>query len=91
MTTPLAYLTTIPCIPFRIEKSGQIYFSYYTTGSAYILYCPGYDQRYDIDPIKDFTADTLPTSPSLVLKTYDPTNGLKSAGDIWRTNRGAPR
>ena len=87
LTTPVAYITAIPHMPSIFQEGGKVNYSYYTTGTTYIVYCPGYDQVYDIDPFTDFTPETLPTSPSLVLKTYDPTNGAKSAGDIWRTNR----
>ncbi|MCX7044412.1 MAG: hypothetical protein NTX50_02860 [Candidatus Sumerlaeota bacterium] len=86
LTTPVAYITAIPRIPSIFQESGKVNYSYYTTGTAYIVYCPGYDQRYDIDPFNDFTPDTQSTSPLLILKIYDPSNGTKSLGDIWRTN-----
>jgi hypothetical protein len=58
-------------------------------GRGWILWSPGPDGRYDIDAARDYDP-RVPISPSLLEKTYDPTNGAVSAGDVWRSQAGTP-
>lgn len=59
-------------------------FAYYTDGPGWILMSTGPDRDYDVDPRVDYDGAAKTPLPGLVLKTYDPTNGTKSDGDVWR-------
>jgi hypothetical protein len=54
------------------------------SGGGWILWSPGPDGKYDVDWQKYYPNDTTATLKSLYSKTYDPTNGTISGGDIWR-------
>jgi len=83
LTTPIAYLTQCLMDPFA---QGQVAYSYYSTKNGWILISPGPDLDYDIIPQQEyqdnFNMGTIP--PLLLDKTYDPTNGTISNGDIYR-------
>lgn len=91
LTTPVAYLGQYYADPFSPIKSAT--FGYWTPdkihGTGYILWSAGPDKKYDltIDNIaKAYDTSTIRHMPSelLISLTYDPTNGIKSGGDIWR-------
>ncbi len=86
LTTPIAYITSIPRDPFSAGK--KEWFSYYTSGRAWILISAGPDKDYDIVPQQDFQQPSgmRELLGILVNKTYDPTNGSVSNGDVWRSN-----
>jgi type II secretory pathway pseudopilin PulG len=86
LTTPIAYITSIYPDPFSAGK--KEWFSYYTSGRAWILISAGPDKDYDIVPQQDFQQPSgmKELLDVLVNKTYDPTNGSVSNGDIWRSN-----
>ncbi|MBI1785559.1 hypothetical protein HYR69_10485 [Candidatus Sumerlaeota bacterium] len=67
-------------------KSVESYspFAYFTDGKGWILFSPGRDTIYDINPAIDYDPSKLQPSPVLVEKTYDPTNGAGIGGDIYR-------
>jgi len=84
------YMTLPPLDPFG-EKSSDQYL--YWTGdkppqnNGWILVSRGPDGTFEIEPEKDYDANILPPSPKLLLKTYDPTNGITSRGDIFRVKQ----
>jgi hypothetical protein len=85
VTTPVAYITSIPRDAFA---PNSISFGYFSDSVGWILFSPGPDKDYDIDPVRDYDGST--TQPSLHLlttATYDPTNGARSDGDIWRVHQ----
>lgn len=86
LTTPISYITSYPTDPFSAGK--KEWFSYYTSGRAWILISAGPDKDYDIVPQQDFQQprDSKALWDIIVNKTYDPTNGSVSNGDIWRSN-----
>ncbi len=86
ITTPIAYITSIPRDPFSAGR--EEWFSYYTSDNAWILISAGPDKDYDIVPQEDFQQprDSKALWNIIVDKTYDPTNGTMSNGDIWRSN-----
>lgn len=86
LTTPIAYITGYVVDPFSPGKNE--WFSYYTSDKAWILISAGPDKVYDIMPQQDFRQprDSTALWNTLVNKTYDPTNGTVSSGDIWRSN-----
>lgn len=83
LTTPTAFITSYPADPYARTR-GTIYGYYNDSDKGYILFSAGPDGDYDIDPVKDYDALTTSPLPQLLMKTYDPTNGSKSDGDIWR-------
>lgn len=100
LTTPIAYITSIPSDPFAGE--GQIFGYHMATtvvpgkkpeSAGWILLSPGPDGRFDLDPgvyradpdPKAYSgASSVAPQPELIAGAYDPTNGTVSAGDIWR-------
>jgi len=87
LTTPVAYITSLPVDPFAPEEGAVFgYFKHNDTG--WILYGAGPDRDYDLDLEKDYSATARNNPlPTLIQKTYDPTNGSVSGGDIWRIKR----
>lgn len=91
LTTPVSYLSGEMNDPYAeiVFKSAWPY-AYYELpeGSPFpfIVYSMGPDGRYDIvDPSEVWqVGESLFPSPRLVNLTYDPTNGVRSRGDIWR-------
>jgi hypothetical protein len=82
LTTPVAYITMYYKDVFSDDPSAT--FVYYTDGPGWILVSPGPDGVYDIDPLEDYISTLAQPSPRLLEKCYDPTNGMKSGGDIFR-------
>jgi hypothetical protein len=83
LTTPIPYLQSLFTDPFTAER---LPFAYWPVGSrGWIVFSPGPDGDYDIDPLTDYDPDERVPSVSLIRKTYDPSNGAQSGGDIWRT------
>ncbi len=82
LTTPVAYMTSYLIDPFA-DAPGATY-SYYSVGNGWILFSPGPDKKYDIDPTEDYDPSISQPSPLLAGKQYDPTNGTVSRGDIFR-------
>lgn len=89
LTTPIAYMVSMPRDSFA--PAGATYAFYSKPGlkkdSGWIMWSPGPDGKYDINSgnIEHAYMHTAETpSDLLVGLTYDPTNGTKSNGDIWR-------
>ena len=61
--------------PSRPEPGGAI---------GWIIWSPGPDGIYDIDPFADYDPRLTELPLSLLNKTYDPTNGTRSRGDVYR-------
>lgn len=92
LTSPVAYMTSIPRDIF--SPDGMHWFGYCTVkNSLWILTSLGPNmtqppetwvgwQGGDIQEVHALEAPTY----DLVNRTYDPTNGTVSAGDIWRSN-----
>lgn len=87
LTTPVAYLTTYLSDPFAPDKGAV--FCYYVPpqGNGWIVWSAGPDGVYEIDPAADFDPAQDVPSVSLLNKTYDPSNGTESRGDVWRTSK----
>jgi type II secretory pathway pseudopilin PulG len=91
LTTPIAYITQIPGDPFSADKKEPYW---YYTGIAiieeqerpfWILTGSGPDQKRDIDVTKYNPQYPDWHESYLILKSYDPTNGTTSLGDVFRT------
>jgi len=81
ITTPVAYVGGIFYDPFANKRN--IPFRYYTDDKGWILFSPGPDTDSTIDPAVDFDTSIPQPSSNLLSKTYNPTNGTTTAGDIW--------
>jgi len=95
LTTPIAYLTTLPEDVFRATSSGAG--GYFTYGSMPIaeesrwaMISVGPDGDRDSDPVDLYPGwdPTLFENPAsiYVYVRYDPTNGTVSDGDVWRVS-----
>lgn len=82
LTTPVAFMSSMPSDPFANYRGSS--FGYYANDRGWIMWSCGPDSVYDIDPVKDYNVNTTNPLPSLTMKTYDPTNGSVSRGDVWR-------
>jgi hypothetical protein len=84
LTTPVGYTTSIEPDLFL---PGRIPIAYYPDGKGWLLLSPGPDKHFDIVPQDDFVTSTpVETLKVLTHKQYDPTNGISSTGDVWRSN-----
>ncbi len=83
LTTPIQYMTGWLPDPFSVRKRGTYGYWHSEDGSWWILFSPGPNLKYEIVPWEDCDPLNHP-APALINKTYDPTNGTISAGDIWR-------
>jgi type II secretion system protein G len=100
LTTPVAYLTTIPTDPFNPPDTGAGPFRSrgdYSFGSMpldsasrFALASDGPDLVNDTDPIRFYPGYTsglfYGQVPGFTYTLYDPTNGVVSRGDIFRAN-----
>lgn len=88
LTTPVAYMSEYPKDPMAPTKG--LTFSYFSMASGWILWSAGPDKTYDlsIENIKQ-AYDPNKSMPSayLIERTYDPSNGSTSGGDIWRVKQ----
>ena len=92
LTTPIAYITTLPRDIFSPQQ--QHWFGYCAVReSEWILTSLGPNQTQPLSAwigwqggdIQEVSA-LIDTNYGLVNRTYDPTNGSVSAGDVWKSN-----
>lgn len=81
LTTPVAYVTTM--FP-DLFAPGKAPFAYFADSHGWILFSPGPDRKYDIDPLYDYDSGVTQPTARLLMKSFDPTNGAVSTGDIFR-------
>lgn len=83
ITTPISYIMRPFPDPFAPTRNTT--YRYYTPDpkEGWILWSPGPDGIYDLLGSEYDPLGTVP-SESMIGKTYDPTNGAVSRGDIWR-------
>lgn len=84
LTTPVAYLFQYPADPDAAVASGTATYGYYTNDEGWIVYSPGPDGVFDLDPLTMYPAGEWDdaTYENLNGLLYDPTNGAASRGDI---------
>ncbi|MFB3896333.1 MAG: DUF4190 domain-containing protein [bacterium] len=93
LTTPVAYITSLPCDTF--SEDGKQRYRYYTgetfvesqdtTKPFWIIAGLGPDQKLDIDVTRYNPQDAAWGENYIRSKSYDPANGTNSRGDIIRT------
>jgi type II secretory pathway pseudopilin PulG len=92
LTTPIAYITSIPFDPFAPVAGAPFCYYLDPTGTTWLLWSAGPDKKYDITAknivgILNPQNPNMTSNPTLLALTYDPTNGTKSPGDIWRVKQ----
>lgn len=102
LTTPVPYITSHFVDPFAPSKGATFsYYSInnpkhpennpeHPEYSGWILWSAGPDNRYDLtikNITKAYDPNTRMPSDYLIERTYDPTNGSDSSGDIWRVKQ----
>lgn len=93
LTTPVAYMTKLPYDIFADnEKERFQYFageieSEDTSKPYWIIAGLGPDQKMDIDVTRYNPQYPIWGKSYIDSKSYDPTNGTTSQGDIWRTSQ----
>lgn len=89
LTTPIMHLFVLPLDPFNIETMDQEYrpYGYATDGECWILFSHGPDKQQTL-VLRSMEIVRLlrdgENKEALNPFTYDPTNGTKSPGDLWR-------
>lgn len=72
------------------SPGGNFPYAYFHDDTGWFLHSPGPNRVYNITDPTEVYDGSIP-QPSLHLTsgpwTYDPTNGLESAGDIWRVSQ----
>jgi len=87
LTTPIGYFKSHPKDPFSLTGRNDYCYTFSHTPWGDLLWSPGPDRVYDLNPyvLPDLLDDNYRRRTKLYhLYTYDPTNGVVSAGDIWR-------
>jgi hypothetical protein len=94
LTTPIAYTAVLPTDPFHeAEGGGNVLYRYATNGSdCWILTSHGPDGDMDIEIAEYPKPNEGRCDPKLFFShfgvgnaiEYDPTNGTKSSGDVYR-------
>jgi len=79
------YMEIIPLDPFGTNPGDQYY--YYPDSNGYILISRGPDGGFETDAEKEYNSAFSQPTPQLLLKAYDPTNGIVSRGDIFRVKQ----
>jgi type II secretory pathway pseudopilin PulG len=87
LTTPASYLSKLYSDPFTASENNGATYSYYKDYNGWILISAGPDEVYDIDPEVEYDSSIQQPSPGLIQKSYDPTNGTVSPGDIFRVKQ----
>ena len=85
LSTPISYTTCFPPDPFAPHHYAM--WTYYAAqlddGEGYLMTSAGPDRDYDIDPLRHFNPAAPQPSVELGLRSFDPTNGTLSDGDVW--------
>jgi hypothetical protein len=94
LTTPIAYISalyrdTLVQSPLDCEsgRGNAIPYLYHTDGRGWILIARFHDGDCDVDPVRDYDSSADGPTERLILARYDPTNGARSSGDIWRISQ----
>ena len=86
LTTPVAYLARMPSDPFATSEGAG--YRYWHDENGFILWSPGPRGEYAItDPSEVYSSDEPQPSDALLHRSWDPTNGTISPGDIWRVRQ----
>jgi type II secretory pathway pseudopilin PulG len=91
LSTPIAYITCIPIDPFSPDGKQSCHYnsvivaSEDTTTPYWIITSQGPDKKIDIDVTRYNPQYPYWGESYIIAKSYDPTNGTTSAGDVWRT------
>jgi type II secretory pathway pseudopilin PulG len=81
LTTPTAFIDAYPRDWFTRNRASYVY---YSDQGGWILVSPCWDRDYDIDPRRDYDSQISQPTETLLQRAYDPTNGTRSGGDIFR-------
>jgi hypothetical protein len=81
----IRYMEIIPLDPFGKNPGDQYY--YYPDSNGFILISRGPDREFETDAEKEYNSAFSQPTPQLLLKAYDPTNGIISRGDIFRVKQ----
>ena len=101
LSTPLAYITEFPPDPFAPDSGTFLYWTVQpgkpdpsgriaggVGGRGWITVSAGPDRDYDFaGQWSAYRPDAVRPTAQLMNLTYDPTNGLKSNGDLWREKK----
>ena len=88
---PEPYITSYFHDPFLRRDVPEATYAYWHDGGGWIVWSPGPDRRYAItDPAEVYNSAEPHPPGALLLRTYDPTNGANSPGDIWRIKATSP-
>lgn len=81
----ITYLRLVPFDPFA--KNPGDFYHYHGRINGWILVSLGPDGNLEIDLLNDYDDRIAQPTSKLLIKSYDPTNGTFSAGDIFRVKQ----
>jgi len=82
VTTPVSYMSSLFTDPF--SKDALFPYVYWRTDDRWLMASPGFDLDYDLPADFTLVGDRGLLLGRLLDYTYDPTNGYRSNGDVWR-------
>lgn len=89
LLTPTAYLSSLPRDPYSRGAGRDLPYAYFVdrATNSWLLWSPGPDNDYDIDPLRDF--DTASGAPpgGFRQRIFDTTDPNDTDGDLVLTNR----
>ncbi|MCX7047224.1 MAG: DUF4190 domain-containing protein [Candidatus Sumerlaeota bacterium] len=94
LTTPVAYMNSLQKDPFDSGAGMSNAYSYSSVmiggKSFWVVWSPGPDNQPNLRPqdVAGYSATEKSLKNQLLKRSYDPTNGTRSPGDIIRTNLG---
>jgi hypothetical protein len=85
LTTPVAYMIPEGWPGYMVDpfSPNRDSFLYVSTGNGWLLASRGPDQGFNVD-VHDYVPSIAQPSAALLLHFYDPTNGVRSGGDVIR-------
>jgi Tfp pilus assembly protein PilE len=89
LTWPTAYLTSMPTDPYSRGAGRDMPYAYFIDRrtNTWLLWSPGPDNDYDIDPLRDFDSASGAPPNALQQHVFNPDDPNDTDGDLILTNR----
>jgi type II secretory pathway pseudopilin PulG len=89
LTYPRPHMTSMPIDTFSRAAGRDLPYAYFVDRRTnhWLLWSPGPDNDYDIDPIRDFWSVSGPPRDALAQRLFDKTDPEETDGDLYLTNR----
>ena len=71
-----------PQLKDRFSPEGKWPYGTHLKGESILIWSPNPDGRMDFSPVREFRTDDPSLAETMILRSYDPTNGMLSSGDL---------